>query len=193
MSQQILIEELRRKSSDKIKEMWSEAEKKSELLRLEQEREFAHLRKEEDARLQEIQRSAAAPIIHGAEMKARQKIEEALQGLSERLYEMARSRLHRLREKDYPEFFAELVRELPKHDWETVRVNKQDTELARSFFPDAEIESDPAMVGGFVASGDNGRFRVINTLERRLEKSWPYALPEMLRQIIGEKDAVPAA
>lgn len=193
MSQEILIEELRRKSGDRLREMWREAEEKSESLRQEKKREFDKRREEEDRRLEEVKRDAAAPIIHEAEAEALHTLDDGLRELAERLYEKARTMLPQLRENDYPEFFAGLVDELPDTDWETVRVNEQDRELARSFFSNAQIKADQSVTGGFIAGSDKGRFRVTNTLERRLEKSWPYALPELLSRITGENDAVPPA
>jgi len=183
MSQEILIQELHRKSSDKIREMWNEAKKKAERMRSVQEEEYAQIKKTQDGRLQEIMRDVAAPIIHNAEIQALQTVDDAMRKLAERLYEMAQATLPQVREKDYRELFAALVRELPESKWESVKVGEPDKELARSFFPDAEIRTDPSLVGGFVVSVDNGRYQVINTLERRLEKAWPYVLPSLIEDI----------
>ncbi|MDH3328797.1 MAG: hypothetical protein OEM01_06145 [Desulfobulbaceae bacterium] len=193
MSQDILIRDLRQKSSDRISEMWREAEGKAESLRIEQEEAFALLKEEDDVRLQEIERSVAAPIIFSAEKKALLVVDEALRKLSERLYALAHNMLPYVRQNEYEKFFAGLVEELPPFEWETVTVNVLDEELAQSYFPGAEIIINSSLSGGFITSGDNDRYRVINTLERRLEKAWPFIIPALLKELVGEKDAAPAA
>lgn len=193
MSQEILIQDLQQKSSDRISEIWREAEKKAENLRAEQERMYALLLVEESGRLEKVERSVAVPIVFAAEKQALQIVDEAMRKLSERLYEMAHSMLPQVRQEGYEDVFAGLVEELPPYAWETVTVNTLDMELVRSYFPDTEIQTDSSIAGGFVASGDSNRYQVINTLERRLEKVWPYVLPSLLEDIIGEKDAAPAA
>lgn len=193
MSQEILIQDLRQKSRDRISELWREAEGKAESLRIEQEEAFALLKEENDSRLQEVERSVAAPIIFAAEKKALLVVDEALRKLSERLYALAHSMLPYVRQNEYGKIFAGLVEELPPLEWETVTVNALDEELARSYFPGAEIRTDSSMSGGFVTSGDNDRYRVINTLERRLEKAWPFILPALLKEVVREKDAASAA
>ena len=55
-----------------------------------------------------------------------------------------------------------------------------------SFFPQAEIETDDSIRGGFEASADDGKYRVINVLEKRLEKGWPLVLPELLKELTVE-------
>lgn len=193
MSREVLIRELQQKSSDRISEMWHEAEQKTEELRAEQEKTFALFQSEEEERMQEVERSVAAPIVFAAEKKALHLVDEAMRKLSERLYSMACKMLPQVRRDDYGDIFAGLVGELPPLEWETVTVNELDVDLAGSYFPDAEIRTDSTISGGFITSGDNDRFRVINTLDRRLEKAWPFSLPVVLREIAGEKDAVPAA
>jgi V/A-type H+-transporting ATPase subunit E len=71
-------------------------------------------------------------------------------------------------------------------------VSPQDLALARLHFPGAEIQGDPAIGGGFAATGDGGSYQVVNTLERRLERVWPLVLPLLLREAEEEADAAPA-
>lgn len=193
MSREILIRELQQKSSERIGEIWREAEEKEKELRAEEERIFALYRSAEEGRLQEVERSAAAPVVFAAEKQAMQMIDDALRQLSDRLYALACKMLPQVRRDGYRDIFAGLVGELPPFEWETIAVNELDAELAGSYFPDAEIRTDPTISGGFTAAGDNDRYRVINTLDRRLEKAWPFVLPGLLREIAGEEDAAPAA
>jgi len=192
MSKEVLIRDLQQKSSDRIKEMWREAEKNVKDLREEQNNSFTLFKSEEEKQLQELERSVAAPIVFKAEKEALLIVDEAMRKLSERLYAIALRMLPQLRKEEYPEIFASLVEELPPFKWEAITVNELDVELAKSFFPSVEIRTDPALSGGFTTSGDNGNYRVINTLERRLEKAWPFVLPALLREITGERDVAPA-
>lgn len=76
--------------------------------------------------------------------------------------------------------FNRLAAELPPAAWETVRVNPTDGELAGHLFPTALIEPDPAISGGMEALAEEGRIRVVNTLEKRLERGWPELFPDLL-------------
>jgi V/A-type H+-transporting ATPase subunit E len=104
----------------------------------------------------------------------------ALGELSERLSRLAVSLLTQLREQQYGELFDALVRELPPYAWETVRVNPEDSAMAGRYFPEAEIVPDPHISGGMEVNGDGGRIRIVNTLEKRLERGWPELLPDLI-------------
>jgi V/A-type H+-transporting ATPase subunit E len=168
-----------------------EGENKSGLIRQEAEAEAARLREEAAAgrvRLregfeQEQARAIAAEcgaILAEAERTARRiRLAEAGKR-AERLYRLALGLLPHLRERDYPGMFSRLAAELPPAAWETVRVNPADGELAGYLFPTALIEPDPAISGGMEALAGGGRIRVVNTLEKRLERGWPELLPDLL-------------
>lgn len=193
MSQEILVQDLRQKSSDSIQEMWREAESRAAGLRAEKDKEFEQRRDEESGRLKEIVRTVTAPILLEAEKEALLTEDEAMRKLSERLYILAQKKLSQVRRENYENIFLDLVNELPPFDWETVTVNELDAELARTHFPGAEIRTESGIAGGFVSSGDKGKYRVINTLERRLDKAWPFVLPVLLKEVMGGMDAAPAA
>ncbi len=169
----------------------SEGEKKAAAIRREAETEATRLKDEAAARFARLreevhqgQTSAIAAeegtILTEAERTARQiRLAEA-EKLAERLYALALRVLPRLRERDYPGIFSSLAAELPPAAWETVRVNPADGELAGYLFPTALIEPDPAISGGMEALAEGGRIRVVNTLEKRLERGWPELLPDLL-------------
>lgn len=192
MSHEALILDLRRKSSDRIKKIWGEAEVGAEELRSLKREEFERRQVEVKRQLKDEAEMIAAPILHEARRSALAIEDEAMRGLSERLYALAGSMVVQLRQQDYEDVFATLVGEVPAIDWERVWVSPKDMELAGSFFPGAEIEEDPSIIGGFIAATDGGSYQVINTLERRLEKAWQVLLPLLLKEIITVKDAVSA-
>jgi len=78
--------------------------------------------------------------------------------------------------------FSRLAAELPPIAWETLRVNPADAEVATRLFPRARIVPDSAICGGMEALAEEGRIRVINTLEKRLERVWPELLPALIEE-----------
>ena len=193
MSHETLIQDLRQKSNDRIKQIRHEVETKAEELRSLKKEEFQRREAEVLGQLKNEAEKVASPILHDAQRTALTIEDEALQRLSERLYALATGMLDQVRQQDYQSVFAELVRELPAVTWEKVQVNPLDKEIARHHFPGSEVEAELSIIGGFIASTDGGGYQVVNTLKRRLEKGWPAILPLLLREIGEEQDASPAA
>lgn len=192
MGVELLLEELRRKSAERVAAIRRQAEDNAARLRNEQERELASARELLARQKEEAGRLVAEPIIREAEIKALRIQDDARRELAERLHTLAIEQLARVRQTEYPAIFAGLVAEVPEIAWAEVRVSPQDLALARLYFPGAEIKGDPAITGGFAAKSDGGRYQVVNTLERRLERVWPFALPLLLREAEEEADAAPA-
>lgn len=175
-----------------------EGEKKVALIREEAEAAAARLRSEAAARLAQLreesaqkqagavraeQRAAAVEAGHAA----RDILLAAEQRLAQRLFTLALTLLPRIRDAEYPAFFARLAGELPSREWETLQVNPADLELAAILFARARTVPDPAISGGMDALAQGGRLRVINTLEKRLERGWTELLPLILEEV--EKSA----
>ena len=112
------------------------------------------------------------------------KIAEDLR-LSERLYRISHASLGRLRNQEYEGFFKNMAAELPLLPWKTVRVNPEDVGIARKHFPGAEIITDEGISGGMDVITGDGKFRVINTLEKRLERAWGDILPHIMKEFYG--------
>lgn len=193
MSHEALIEDLQAKSRERVRRVWAKAETGVKEFRQLKEKELEQRQVEVLRQLEDEAEKVAAPILHEAECSALNIEDIAMRHLSERLYAMAVGMLGMERQKGYESFFADLVDEVPAIKWQGVRVNPADTEMARSFFPDAEIETDDSITGGFEVSADDERYRVVNVLEKRLEKGWPMALPELLKEITGEFNAESAS
>lgn len=193
MSCELLLQDLRRKSALKVAALWRQAEDDAAAFRAKQERELAAERALLARQLAETGRLVAEPIIRAAEIQALRLLDDAWRTLAERLARRAAGQLGQLRQSGYPDLFAGLVAELPEVSWAVVRVSPEDLELARQHFPGSEIIADPAISGGFAAESAVGGHRVVSTLERRLERVWPLALPQLLREIEQELNAAPAA
>lgn len=189
MSHDVFIADLKTKSSQRVEQIWSEAKDKVDELRQQKASELER-RQQEVLRLFESEaEKVAGPILHDAQRKALSIEDDAMRGLSERFYELAVDMLGLVRQKDYEAFFSDMVSEIPSVHWQMVRVNPADKELARTMFPGAKIEADESVIGGFEVSADEGRYRVVSLLEKRLEKGWPMTLPGLLKEITDEIDA----
>jgi V/A-type H+-transporting ATPase subunit E len=75
-----------------------------------------------------------------------------------------------------------MAAELPA-DWKTVRVNSEDAGIAREHFPEAGIITDDSISGGMDVMTEDAKIRVINTLEKRLERAWGDVLPHIMKEL----------
>ncbi len=104
--------------------------------------------------------------------------------LSDRLYSLAFTLLQNLRNKNYEKVFEVLISELPPLQWQTVRVNPEDKEIAIKYFPRSEIITDRKISGGLIVITDDGKIHVDNTYEKRLERAWTIILPMIMKDIL---------
>lgn len=181
-----LIAALRRDGEEQLDKIRSDAEREAERVKGDASARIERLRAEYAGRLARLEAAQARTVLADAESSAssiRLATESALAG---RLFLLARSSLHHLRDEGYEQLFADLVRELPPGEWRQIVVNPADMALAAHLFPDAEIISDPAVVGGLEVSEEGGRISIVNTLEKRGERAWPELLPHILRDIYRE-------
>ena len=107
----------------------------------------------------------------------------AERALADRLYGLAQSSLPALRNVGYRDMFVSFAQELPRFAWKTIRVNPGDGALAREQFPGAEVQFDKTITGGLEAISDGGEVRVVNTFEKRLERTWEEMLPEIMKEV----------
>jgi len=194
MSCRELIESLRRAGDEKVRNVWQEAEAEAAKVRAGVLARLDRIRSEhaglQASRVQEAQAGA----LNEANARARTVRLSLEQALSERLYAAARDQLQRMRNDGYPVVFERLVRELPVLDWQIVRVHPADVALAKNYFKQAEIVADNSISGGVDAATAAGSIRVVNTFEKRLERSWVDLLPSLIREVYQEvSDGTPAA
>ncbi len=183
-----LIESLRKTAEEEAGRIWRDAEEEAGRI-------WAGI----SARLEAVrQHETAGPpseeeaekILRGAETRARTIRLQSEDDISRRLFSLAESSLGHLREKGCEEIFGRLVLELPPSEWLEVAVNPQDTGLAKKYFPRAEIRADGNIKGGMKAGVKAGVVQIINTFEKRLERSWPHMLADMLVDIrMGGSDS----
>ncbi len=187
-----LIEELRRQAATEKQAIWQAAEAEAAAYRVAAEQRWAR----ERATLEEQQRAAsvtrARAIRLAAEQEGRQAKAEAEMALAERLYQLARRVMPVLQDEVRGEMFVRLARELPERPWARVHVNPSDLAWAREFFPLAEVVADGDITGGVEALDRQGGLRVINTLEKRLERGWPLILPTIFAELGRLADDRPA-
>ncbi len=179
-----LIESLRKEAEEKVREIWREAEEEAGLIRANVSGRLDAMGRERPDR--KSSEEEVRDILLEAENKARGIRLEAEDKLSARLYCLALSSLGFLREEGYEEIFGKLVSELPSYEWRRVRANPLDFSLAKKYFPEAEITADKDITGGVAVEGREGDVRVINTFEKRLERSWLQMLPDLLGDIRRE-------
>jgi V/A-type H+/Na+-transporting ATPase subunit E len=174
-----LIEALRKEEEGKTREIWEEAEEEAGKIRADLSPRIETLRRDNAAGQSSDEVSR---MLLEAETAARVIRLTAYDRLSVRLYSLAASSLHLLREKGYEEIFERLALELPSFGWQRVTVNPDDLALARRSFPGAEIVADKSIMGGMEAEAEEGGVKIVNTFEKRLERSWT----EMLSALLGD-------
>jgi V/A-type H+-transporting ATPase subunit E len=177
-----------------IESLWQEAEKKIDVIIRETDEEesrivqeallrISRLREDSQQRCSSDSGKQTEEALSEAEKKVRLiNIEEDLR-LSERLHRISRASLRKLRNRDYQDSFRLMAEELPSLPWKTVRVNHEDAGLARELFPGAGIITDESISGGMDVMTEEGKIRVINTLEKRLERAWGEILPHILKEL----------
>jgi len=194
MSCKELIDSLKKAADERVLLMRQEAEQEAAAAKADVARRLEQRRDEAKRREAAAQRDANAQALSAANNRAREIRLMAEKELSARLEAAAVSSLPALRNTGYETAFGKMARELPALAWHTVRVNPGDVALAGTYFPGAEIVQDRNITGGMDASTKDGSIRVINTFEKRLERSWSDLLPLLIRDVYGEvSDGTPAA
>lgn len=183
MGTEELLAALRLEGERKAREIRDGAEASAQRLREEA--------KERSANVQDAHRRELEAMVHSerqrcdaaARRAARLLLLKGYDRLARRLWDISVELLPVLRDEGYPELFKRLVAELPPREWQTVRVNPQDVELAAVLFPDVDVVADREISGGLVAVSQGEELQVINTLEKRLERGWPELLPLVLKEV----------
>ncbi len=179
-----LIESLRKEADAKIRQIWKEAEEEAGVIRADLSRGLEAM-KQEGPYGQPL-KNDVVNILLEAESRARIIKLEYEDRFSARLYSLAASCLGFLRDENYAEIFGRLTLDLPSYEWGKVTVNPRDSGLAKEYYPEAEIAADSDIAGGMAVENKGGDVKVINTFEKRLERSWPQMLPDLLGDIRRE-------
>lgn len=186
MSSKELIESLRRSGEEKIRLLRQEAEQEAKAFQAAATERLAELRRQNEARLAAATGEETVHALAEAGNKARAIRLSVEQQLSERLLSVSRTLLQQVRNNGYPALFEKMAIELPSLAWNLVRVHPADVDLARKYFPDAEVVPVETFTGGMDVTIRDGTIRVINTLEKRLERAWNELLPLMVKDVYRE-------
>jgi len=178
-----LINTLKKNGQKQIEDIWQQARDEADSLRKQKADAIARITEEHANKLASACQRSVRNIVAEAEIKARGKKLFAYQKLDEVLRSTALKQLPKLRELDYENVFAWLVEELPDGQWEKIKVNPSDVDLATRFFSENIVQPDPAITGGLIAVNGDGRIIVDNTFEKRLERQWSQILPELIKNI----------
>jgi V/A-type H+-transporting ATPase subunit E len=181
-----LIEALKHEGDEKKTALLDAAKSEVERIGAECSGRIAEIEREHAERLAAAEAAERSIILTAVENEANLLLIGAERALADRLYRIAGESLHLLRDERYGELFAALAGELPAARWEKIKVSSGDRDLANRLFPDALITADPAIAGGLEAVAERGRIRVVNTLEKRLERAWPEMLPALIRAARSE-------
>ncbi len=180
MTHPALLNSLRQKGKEQAETIWQQARAEAEKCRAEAARAIEAQRAQAAQEIAAIAQRLANAATTEATGKARAIHAAARTALAARLYKLAQNALALFRDGDYASLFAALVEELPAHTWQRARVNPADQRLAQTHFPDAQIVGDEAIVAGMEVEAEDGRIRIDNTLQKRLQRAWPDILPDLI-------------
>ncbi len=179
-----LIGSLRKEAEEKVREIWSEAEKEAGKIETGFSLRLEALRRQGESGISSGEDRQKVLLDAGNRARTIRLVSE--DRLSARLYVLAVSSLHLLRGEGYEDIFRRLALEIPSVEWHSVKVNHDDLDLAKKFFSDTEIVAGGNITGGLEAEAEEGRVRVANTFEKRLERAWPQLLPGLIADIKRE-------
>jgi vacuolar-type H+-ATPase subunit E/Vma4 len=178
-----LINTLRKNEQKQIDDIWQQARAEADSIREQVAEAIAKITEEHADQLASACQKSVRGIVAEADIKARKKKLFAYHGLDEVLHATALKQLPKLRELNYENVFAQLVKELPDNQWERIIVNPSDVNLATEFFNKDIVQPDAAITGGLIADNAGGKIIVDNTFEKRLERKWSQMLPELIKRI----------
>ncbi len=179
-----LIESLRKEGEEKTREIWKEAEAEAGKIRAVSSLRLEALRQENASG--RASKDGSRNVLLEAGARARMIRLNSENSLCLRLYSLASNSLNFLREHLSEDIFKKLAQELPPSGWQRVKVNPNDLALAEKAFAGAEVVTDNNITGGMEAETEEGSVKVVNTFEKRLERSWPQMLPDLLADVYRE-------
>ena len=189
MGRPALLEALRAKADEDAQAAWAVARREAGKYR-EELAATLEARREELAQAREAEaRARTGERLAEARHQARELRMSATVELAARLREMAAAGLAQLGREGAQALFEALAEELPERDWQAIRVSPAAAEAAGSRFPNARLETDASISGGLEVMAEDGRLRVDNTLEARLETAWPDLLPGLVAEAMALRDS----
>ena len=184
---------LLRDGEDMARQIWQQAESVAARLREETGQLRARQRSSAGSRWQADSAALREETLTAARRQARQRRLAAESAVAARLQRLAEGLLAELALTGGEGLFLALAGEIPDHPWQQVKVNQRDRSSAKKRFSQAEIQSVEGISAGLEVLSEDGRIRILNSLEKRLEHLWPELLPELLkilRPLAGDDETV---
>jgi vacuolar-type H+-ATPase subunit E/Vma4 len=186
MGHKELIESLQQEGEDKIRQLWKDAETEAADMRAATSNKIESISKEYRNNALREEQNQAQDLFSEAAKSAGKIMLQAEQELSDRLFPLALSCLHTLKNERYPAVFDLLVKEIPDAKWKEVRVHPDDVQIAGKYFSETDITPDNEISGGMEAVGAERNVVINNTFEKRLERAWDDLLPLLINEIYKE-------
>lgn len=201
MSLEAILEAIEASGQDEIDKIREQAEQEANEI-LETAREEAQAIKE--AERQKMLRAAhreRAHLLHDAGSQRLKIQQEGREHLIEEILEQARQRLQHFRtQQAYGEVLRHFIEEalealipsLPEDDVAVIEIDPRDREQIEGFLQDLpremNLEEGADSWGGATLTSQDGRVRVINTLEARLDRATAYLYSSLSARFENHRD-----
>lgn len=186
-----ILDKARAEAESILEKARKEAEKTIEKAKLKRKEKY----EKEVAKIISEAKREARSIIVKATLKNRREIAEAKHKVIKEVIEEAKRKL-RLRKFDVKKSLTALLLEslasIPAEKI-IVYVNPRDVNLLTEIVKEQKLEdkvekivADKSLSGGLIVSSPDGKFKVNNTYEARLEMVMTKLLPELSKELFGE-------
>ena len=183
MSREKLTAALLEKRDERAHALWQDVEQQADRYRQEAEESCAerHLAAERRHEAKLAQQRDRLDSRLGKRLRRIRLVAE--DRFSWQLRQLALEQLQVLSAVDRGASLQQLAAELPERDWQQVTVHPEDQKQAAQLFVGCTIVTDPALLGGVIASTADGAICVDNSLVRRLEQIWPELCGSLLDEL----------
>jgi len=190
MGQPELAAALRLDGEKRARDIWAEAERQAATLAAESERRLVALRGAARRKRRTMLRERLAAEQLAAAERLRRERATLHRLLDEQAQQLAANWLAKLAtDTQHTALFEALAAELPKGEWQELRVAAGDERNARRRFPKARVLVDAETVCGLQAEAAGGRIQIDNRLETRLRRAWPELMTRLWQELQVEFEA----
>lgn len=173
MSREKLTAALLETSDTRARTIWQEVEQQANRYRQEADEHVAVQRQEVEGRHAAMVKQQQDHLDNRTGKRLRRIRLSAAERFSARLRQLALEQLSSMSAEARADSLQQLAAELPGLDWQQVTVHPDDQKQAAQLFSDCAIVTEPALLGGLIATTADGAICVNNSLSRRLEQAWP--------------------
>lgn len=183
MGYQELIDSLIKEGDEKIKKIWLDAERVAEKILDEKNKKINEIINRYEKLKKISVKEQTDHILLDAEKESRRIRLEAEERFLKKLFDLAVSMLHLLRNKNYRDIFKALLMEIPEYKWDIIIVNDDDLDIAKKFFSNTQVIADRRISGGFIIMTRDKNICIDNTFEKRLQRAWQEIIPGLMKEI----------